>query len=171
MEIEAGGVAGRGGLADAWALLSVAALAFSLVHTLVDWHIGLFEPSGPTLAAVPAALMWLVAGIYGWWAWCLARAAVGDRSHLMGVVVLTLGWAFAGNGLVIFACLPPCPGAFPHQDLAHMGSLVCGALGSYAGLRAAAMHPGPLVWRAAGLSAVLVAAGFALQAAATGLAG
>jgi hypothetical protein len=136
-------------LTRAWAPLSTAALAFSLVHTLIDWHIGLFGPSGPTLSAVPAALAWLVAIIYGWWTWCLVRAGAGSRSHLIGVAVLNLAWAFAGNGLVIFACPPPCLGGFPHQDMAHLGSLVCGALAGYAGLRAAAVHPEPVGLRIA----------------------
>lgn len=57
-------------LTRAWAPLSAAAVAFSLVHTLIDWHIGLFAPSGPTLSAVAAALAWLVAIVYSWWAWC-----------------------------------------------------------------------------------------------------
>jgi hypothetical protein len=41
-------------------------------------------------------LAWLVAIIYGWWAWCLVRAGAVSRSHLIGVVALNLGWAFAG---------------------------------------------------------------------------
>jgi hypothetical protein len=79
------------GLARAWAPLSAAAVAFSLLHTPIDWHIGLFGPSGPALPAVPAALAWMMAITYGWWAWCLVRAAAGSRSHLVGVVALSLG--------------------------------------------------------------------------------
>src|SRR5438067_13429599 len=82
----------------AWAPLSAAALAFSLLHTLIDWHIGLFGPSGPTLSAVRAASAWLVASIYGWWAWCLVSAGAGSRSHLIGVVALT--WAGRSPAMV-----------------------------------------------------------------------
>jgi hypothetical protein len=150
-------------LVRAWAPLSAAAFVFSLTHALIDWHIGVFGPSSETLAAVPAALVWLAGVTYGWWTWCLLQAAAGSRSHLIGAVVLNVGWAFAGNGLPIFVCLPPCLAAFPHQDVAHMGSLIFGALAGYAGLRTAAMHPGPVQWRIGGISAGLVVAGFILQ--------
>jgi hypothetical protein len=44
-----------------------------------------------------------------------------------------------------------------------MGSLSFGALAGYAGLRTAAMYPGPVRWRVGGISAGLVVSGFILQ--------
>ena len=87
-------------LARWWAPLAAAALTFSLFHTLVDWHIGLFGGTSQDLSPQQAALAWVTAALYGWWGWSLASAAA-QRSYVASVVVLTIGWALAGNGLVI----------------------------------------------------------------------
>src|SRR5215211_5431209 len=80
--------------------LNVLALAFSLAHVIVDWHISLSGASSEAMSA--------------------------SRAGLLGLVALSAGWAALGNGLPMVFCLPPCPGAFPHQDIAHVGSLVFG---------------------------------------------
>jgi hypothetical protein len=108
--------------------------------------------------------MWVTAALYGWWAWSLAQAAAGRRSYLASGLVLTLGWAFVGNGLVIFACLPPCPGGFPHQDIAHLGSLVLGAAGGIAAWLALREQPGTIGWLPLAVALGLVIASFVLEA-------
>lgn len=151
-------ILGRG-----WLPLSAASLGFSLFHVLVDWHIGLFGATSQVLSAPQAALAWVTAALYGWWGWSLANAAAGRRSFLASVLVLTAGWAFAGNGLVIAACPPPCPGGFPHQDIAHVGSLVLGAVGGYATWRGLREQPGRIAWPPPVVALGFLIAAFALE--------
>ena len=151
-------------LARHWAPLSAAALSLSLLHTLVDWHIGLFGSTSQVLSGGQAALMWMMAALYGWWGWSLAAAAGGQRAYLVSVLVLTAGWAFAGNGLVIAACLPPCPGGFPHQDIAHLGSLVLGAIGGAASWFALKAQPGSVTWAPSVVALAVMITAFTLQA-------
>ena len=146
-----------------WAPLSAGALSFSLFHTLVDWHIGLFGATSQVLSAPQAGLAWVTAALYGWWGWSLASAAAGRRPYLVSVFVLTVGWALAGNGLVIFACAPPCPGGFPHQDIAHIGSLVLGAAGGLSSWLALREQPGSISWPPLALTLALLIAAFALE--------
>jgi len=149
-----------------WAPLSAAALSLSLFHTLVDWHIGLFGATAQVLSVPQAALAGVTAALYGWWGWSLAGAAgaaAGRRSHLASVLVLTVGWAFAGNGLVIAACLPPCSGGFPHQDIAHVGSLMLGAVGGYTTWRGLHKQPGTIAWPLPVVALGLLTAAFALE--------
>ena len=150
-------------LARWWAPLVAAALSFSLCHTLVDWHIGLFGETSQTLSPHQAALAWVTAALYGWWGWSLASAAAGQRSYLASVVVLTVGWALAGNGLVIVACPPPCPGGLPHQDIVRVGSLVLGAVGGFAAWIAVRDQPGSIGWGPAATALGLLIAAFALE--------
>ncbi len=101
---------------------------------------------------------------YGWWGVALGLAAQGHRAGLTSLVVLSAGWTFAGNGLPIFACLPPCAGAFPYQNIAHIGSLLVGGWAAYATWRAMhACHGAPgLVMPI--MTVLLVGALFALEA-------
>lgn len=111
----------------AWAMASAAALAVSSVHYVLDWHIGLFGSRSDAVSPLQALLVWGVAGISALWV-VGAVAAARDRGWGFAVLVaISVGWVIAGNGAPIFACLPPCAGAFPHQDVAHIGSLVLGA--------------------------------------------
>ena len=150
-------------LAPAWAPLSAGALGISLVHTLIDWHIGLFGATADELSAPQAALVWATAALYGWWGWSLVGAAAGGRAQLASVLVLDVGWALAGNGLVIAACPPPCPGGFPHQDIAHLGSLALGAAGGAATWRALRERPGRVALAPPAVALGLLVAAFALQ--------
>ena len=147
--------------------LNVLALAFSLAHVVADWHIGLFGASSAAMSAPQAALLWLVSGLYAWWGLSLAAAARGARSGLLSLVALSAGWAALGNGLPIVFCLPPCPGAFPHQDIAHVGSLLFGGWAAHASWRAARASeqpPGRAAWALPAVALAAVVALFALQA-------
>src|ERR687885_763435 len=137
-----------------WLQLNVLALAFSLAHVIADWHIGLFGASSEAMSAPQAALLWLISGLYAWWGLSLAAAARGPRAGLLGLVALSAGWAALGNGLPIVFCLPPCPGAFPHQDIAHVGSLLFGGWAAYASWRAARSSEQPPARAAWGRPAV-----------------
>src|SRR5687767_3209238 len=118
-----------------WLWPNALALVFSFVHYVQDWHIGLFGATSNDVSMAQAALVIVSALIYGCWAVSLVVAALGNKCGLLSVVIINIGWAFAGNGLVIAACPPPCQGAFPFQDIAHVGSLVFGIWGAYAAWR------------------------------------
>lgn len=126
----------------AWLALNGLAIAFSLAHLIMDWHIGLFGPSTPQISPLQATLVWLICLAYGWWGLALGLASQGHRPGLTSLIVLSAGWSFAGNGLPILACPPPCAGAFPHQDIAHLGSLLFGGWAAYASWRALRAAPG-----------------------------
>ena len=147
--------------------LNVLALAFSLAHVVADWHIGLFGASSEAMSAPQAALLWLVSGLYAWWGLSLAAAARGARAGLLGLVALSAGWAALGNGLPIVFCPPPYPGAFPQQDIAHIGSLLFGGWAAYASGRAAGsseQRRGRAAWALPAVALAAIVALFALGA-------
>ena len=151
-------------------VLNALALAFSLAHLLVDWHIGLFGASSQAVSGSQAALLWLASFLYAGWGLGLAAAARGARAGLLSLVTLSAGWAALGNGLPLVFCLPPCAGGYPHQDLTHVGSLLFGSWAAYARWQAARASEQPLgrggwLFPAAGL--VVVVALYALEAALT----
>ena len=78
--------------------------------------------------------------------------------------MLTVGWALAGNGLVILACLPPCPGGFPHQDIAHIANLLFGAAAGIGAGLALREQPGSIGWLPGAVALGLVIAAFVLEA-------
>lgn len=145
-------------------MLNAGAMVFSLAHYVMDWHIGLFGESSSSITALQASLMWLVTIIYAWWSLSLARASRGEKSHIVTLAIFAVGWTFAGNGLPIFACPPPCAGVFPHQDITHVGSLIFGGLASYETLRVSKVLKGRIAWSYPLLALVLVAFVFALEA-------
>ena len=147
--------------------LSALALAFSLAHFLVDWHIGLFGASSESLSGLQAALIGLVCFVYAWWGVSLAAAAQGARAGLLSLATLSAGWSLLGNGLPLAFCPPPCASAFPYQDLAHVGNLVFGTWAAYASWRAARVSeqpPGRTAWMLPGVALVAVVALLALEA-------
>lgn len=124
--------------------LSVVALSVSLTHTFIDLFIGLYG-SGSTMNLLQAGLIAALATLHGWWAAAIARAASGRGAEL--TLALFAGvWLLGGNGVGgLVSCPPSCPNAWPYQDVAHVASVIVGAL---------AIH---LAWRArrqAALSAV-----------------
>lgn len=145
--------------------LNALALALSLAHFLVDWHIGLFGASSESLGGVQAALIGLVCFVYAWWGVSLAAAAQGARAGLLSLATLSAGWSLLGNGLPIAFCPPPCASAFPYQDLAHVGNLVFGTWAAYAcwrAARASEQPPARTAWMLPGVALVAVVALFVL---------
>jgi hypothetical protein len=63
--------------------------------------------------------------IYAGWASALVLAGEGYRRALAATLPLCILGAL-GNGFSIVACPPPCGGAAPAGDLAHLGSLIFG---------------------------------------------
>lgn len=121
-----------GGSGLAMILWNAAALAASLAHVLIDYHIGLFGESSPTMSPLQAVIILILCLVYGCWSISLGLATSGYRAGLLGSFAFTVVWAFLASGLVgLAACLPPCQNAFPYQDIAHVSSLVFGVLAAY----------------------------------------
>lgn len=116
-----------------WFWLSLAAMAVSMMHILLDFGVGLFPMQGSLAPAVGAVVL-LVTLIQAWWGVSLAAGARGVGGGVASTVILGLGWTFLTNGYAIVFCLPPCPFAAPLSDVAHVGSLVLGIVAPAAGI-------------------------------------
>jgi hypothetical protein len=88
-----------------WLWVNLAAMGFSLGHTVAD--LGIIFGSLSSGFGVPQSLLSvLIAVLYTWWAWAFAKAVGGAKSWLVGLMVFDLLWV-GGNGLTILACPPP----------------------------------------------------------------
>ncbi len=116
-----------------WFWLSLAAMAVSMMHILLDFGVGLFPMRG-TLAPAVGAVVLLIPLIHVWWVVSLAAGARGVGGGVASAAILGLGWTVLINGLAIMYCLPPCPDAAPLSDVAHVGSLVLGIAAPAAGI-------------------------------------
>ena len=88
-----------------WVILAVAAMGFSLVHTLIDF--GIILGSSSSRFGVQQSLLSVLIGVlYTWWAWVFAKAVGGAKSWLVGLMVFDVLWV-GGNGLTIIYCPPP----------------------------------------------------------------
>ena len=130
-----------------WRGLTAAALAASLAHVLIDFHIGLYGNSSNAMSVWEASAVGSTALAYGAWAWVLARAKDNDRTGLASVFAFAAIWSFLGNGLVAVFVAPPPSAAFPYQDLAHFSNIIFGGLASYSLWRAMRAAPEPVQWR------------------------
>jgi hypothetical protein len=151
-----------------WATWGALALAFSLIHALIDFQVGLFGPSSENMTAGQALLIALVSLLYAWWgvSFSWAGASGARAAGLAGLLVLAFLWSFVANGLVgVAACPPPCSGAWPYQDIVHFGNVIFGGLASAATWRAVRLNSGPARWPAALTGVGLTVAILALQGA------
>jgi hypothetical protein len=89
--------------AAGWLWVNLAALGFSLVHTLVDF--ALIAP-GPRFGVQQSLLSVLIGLLYTWWALVFAKAVGGTKSWLVGLMVFDVLWV-GGNGLTIVYCPLP----------------------------------------------------------------
>lgn len=122
--------------ARGWVASGALAFAFSSAHFVLDWHIGLFGDRSDAVSPLQAVLVWLVAGLGALWLVAFAAAGRDEGWGFALLVPLSIAWAVGGNGIPILFCPPPCAGAFPHQDIAHLGSLAFGILGAITAWRA-----------------------------------
>jgi hypothetical protein len=116
-----------------WLWLSLAAMAVSLMHILLDFGVGLFPLRGNVAPAVGAVLV-LISLIQAWWGASLAAGARGVGGGVASAAILGLGWTLLTNGFSIVFCPPSCPVAAPLADVAHIGSLVLGIAAPAAGI-------------------------------------
>ena len=118
--------------AAGWLWVNLAALGFSLVHTLLDF--ALIAP-GPRFGVLQSLLSVLIGLLYTWWAWVFAKAVGGTKSWLVGLMAFDVLWV-GGNGLTILACLPPCGSVPFFADALHVGNLILAPLATYFAYRA-----------------------------------
>jgi hypothetical protein len=115
-----------------WVTLAVAAMGFSLVHTLVDFALIALESRFGVQQSLLSVLIGL---LYTWWAWVFAKAVGGTKSWLVGLMAFDVLWV-GGNGLTILACLPPCGSVPFFADALHVGNLILAPLATYFAYRA-----------------------------------
>jgi hypothetical protein len=115
-----------------WVNLAVAAMGFSLVHTLVDFAV--IVP-GSRFGVQQSLLSVLIGLLYTWWAWVFAKAVGGTKSWLVGLMVFDVLWV-GGNGLTIVYCPPPCGPVPLYADALHVGNLILAPLATYFAYRA-----------------------------------
>jgi hypothetical protein len=139
-----------------WIILAVAAMGFSLGHTLVDFGIIFGSLSSP-FGMQQTLLSVLIAVLYTWWAWVFAKAVGGAKSWLVGLMVFNILWV-GGNGLTILACPPPCSAVPVYADTLHLGNLILAVLATYFAYRAIRRIPGPTSWLVMVGNIIIVAA-------------
>ena len=128
-----------------WVLLAVAAMGFSLVHTLIDF--GIFVgPSSSRFGVQQSVLSVLIGVLYSWWAWVFAQAVGGATSWLVGLMAFDVLWV-GGNGLTVMACPPPCSALPVFADTLHLGNLILAPLATYVAYRAMRRMSVPGSWR------------------------
>ena len=110
-----------------WLWLSLAAMAMSTLHILIDFGVGLFPMRG-TLTPAEAATLLLISFIHVWWCLSVAAGAQGNGGGVASAVILGLGWTALTNGFPIVYCMPLCPFAAPLSDVGHIGSIVLGVV-------------------------------------------
>ena len=88
-----------------WLWVNLAAMGFSLGHTVADLGI-IFGTSSSGFGLPQSLLSVLIAVLYTWWGWAFAKAVGGAKSWLVGLMVFDILWV-GGNGLTIFECPPP----------------------------------------------------------------
>jgi hypothetical protein len=115
-----------------WVNLAVAAMGFSLVHTLVDFALIALESRFGVQQSLLSVLIGL---LYTWWAWVFAKAVGGTKSWLVGLMVFDVLWV-GGNGLTIVYCPPPCGSVPFYADALHVGNLILAPLATYFAYRA-----------------------------------
>src|SRR5215212_5545155 len=117
-----------------WVVLAVAAMGFSLVHTLIDFTM-ILGPSSSRFGMRQSLLSGLIGVLYSWWAWVFAQAVGGAKSWLVGLMVFDLLWV-GGNGLTVIYCPPPCSALPVYADTLHLGNLILAPLATYFAYRA-----------------------------------
>jgi NO-binding membrane sensor protein with MHYT domain len=75
-----------------WLWVNLAAMGLSLGHTVADLGI-IFGSLSSGFGVKQSLLSVLIAVLYTWWAWALAKAVGGAKSWLVGLMVrCALGW-------------------------------------------------------------------------------
>ena len=65
---------------------SAAALGISLVHVLIDYHIGLYGKTAASMSPLQAANAFLTSAVFGWWLLLLGLASQGNKGALFSAL-------------------------------------------------------------------------------------
>jgi len=155
-----------GGLANApsaWIAWTAAALIASLVHVLIDFHIGLYGETSTKMSSLQGANLFLTSLVYGYWIYAVAVAGFGNRSALVSALVVAALWAFLWNGVIGLMISPPPSSAFPYQDIAHVSSIVFGAGASAAIWRASRSIATEASWTMLTVTGLILVSAFVVQ--------
>ena len=148
---------------NAWIAWTAAALVASLIHVLIDFHIGLYGETSSKMSALQAANLSITSLVYGWWIYLVAIAGSGDRSALVSALVVAALWAFLWNGVVGLVISPSPSSAFPYQDIAHISSIVLGAGASAAIWRASRFLEGEVSWTMPAVAGAILLSAFVVK--------
>jgi hypothetical protein len=102
-------------------------MAVATLHILIDFGVGLFSLHG-RLSAPEAATLILISLLHVWWVISITAGAQGNGGGIASAAVLGFGWTLMTNGYPIVYCPPTCSEAAPLSDVAHVGSLLFGAV-------------------------------------------
>jgi hypothetical protein len=112
-----------------WLWVNLAAMGFSLGHTVADLGI-IFGSLSSGFGVKQSLLSVLIGLLYTWWAWVFAKAVGGANSWLVGLMVFDILWV-GGNGLTIIECPPPCSAVPVYADALHLGNLILAPQATY----------------------------------------
>ncbi len=127
-----------------WLWVNLAAMGFSLGHTVADLGI-IFGSLSSGFGVKQSLLSVLIAVLYSWWAWAFAKAVGGAKSWLVGLMAFDILWV-GGNGLTIIECPPPCSAVPVYADTLHLGNLILAPLATYFAYRSIRRISGPTSW-------------------------
>jgi len=154
------------GMADSpqvWIAWTAAALLASLVHVLIDSHIGLYGETASQMSLLQAANVFLTSLIYGWWIYAVGVASTGNKSALVSTLVIVVLWGLLANGVAALAVSPPPSSAFPYQDIAHISCIVFGVGASAAIWRARRSIAGEVSWAMPMAAGIILLLAFVVQ--------
>ena len=146
-----------------WIAWTAAALLASLVHVLIDFHLGLYGDTSSRMSSLQAANLFLTSLVYGWWIYAVGVASTGNKSALVSALVIVALWGLLWNGVVGLAVSPPPSSAFPYQDIAHVSCIVFGAGASASIWRASRSIDAEVSWAMPIAAGVVLLSAFVVQ--------
>jgi hypothetical protein len=146
-----------------WIAWTAAALLASLVHVLIDFHLGLYGDTSSRMSSLQAANLFLTSLVYGWWIYAVGVASTGNKSALVSALVIVALWGLLWNGVVGLAVSPPAQQRVPLQDIAHVSCIVFGAGASAAIWRASRSIDTEVSWAMPIAAGVVLLSAFVVQ--------
>lgn len=146
-----------------WLPWTSASLLISLVHVIIDYHIGLYEPSGDAMTPLQAANAIFTAAAFAWWLVLVGWAARGNKTALLSNTIFILIWVCLWNGLIGLLVAPPPSAVFPYQDIAHIGGIIIGAVAVWFTWQTYIAAPSQASWGMPSLTGTILFLVFAIQ--------